>query len=69
MVDTAGADRREELVTALDVLAQTGLPTPSPTFRAPPADPIQSIGAAVAIAFALAAAVLGYRIIRGGKGL
>lgn len=51
------------------LLAQTSIPTPSPTFRAPPADPIQSIGAAIAIAFALAAAVLGYKIIRGGRGL
>lgn len=50
-------------------LAQTSLPSPSPNFRAPPADPIQTIGAALAIALALAAAVLGYRIIRGGRGL
>jgi hypothetical protein len=47
-------------------------PTPSPTptvGRAPPADPLQTIGALVAIVFALAAAVIGYRIIRGGRGL
>ena len=50
-------------------MAQTSLPSPSPTFRAPPADPIQTIGAGVAIALAVAAAVLGYRIIRGGRGL
>ncbi|HWC13285.1 MAG TPA: hypothetical protein VG929_01665 [Actinomycetota bacterium] len=53
----------------LAAFAQTTLPTPSPTFRAPPADPIQTVGAAIAIVFALAAAVLGYRIIRGGRGL
>ena len=60
---------RKGVVTWLMQLAQQPLPTPSPTFRAPPADPIQTIGAAVAIALALAAAVLGYRIIRGGRGL
>ena len=50
------------------VFAQT--PAPSPTlFRAPPPDALQTIGAAVAIIFALAAAFLGYRIIRGGRGL
>jgi hypothetical protein len=30
---------------------------------------IQTIGAILAIAFAIAAAVIGYRIIRGGRGL
>jgi len=45
-------------------------PTPSPSIiQAPPADPLQTIGAIVAIAFALAAAIIGYRIIRGGRGL
>ncbi|MDQ4065714.1 MAG: hypothetical protein M3161_06675 [Actinomycetota bacterium] len=49
-------------------LAQT--PAPSPTlFRAPPPDAFQTIGATVAIVFALVAAFLGYRIIRGGRGL
>jgi hypothetical protein len=45
-------------------------PTPTPTvLQAPPADAIQTIGAVVAIVFALAAAFIGYRIIRGGRGL
>jgi hypothetical protein len=45
-------------------------PTPSPsTTRPPAADPLEAAGAIVAIAFALAAAVIGYRIIRGGRGL
>jgi hypothetical protein len=45
-------------------------PTPSPTvLQAPPADPIQAIGATIAIALALAAAILAYRVIRGGRGL
>ena len=48
-------------------------PTPSPSativFDPPPADPVQAVGAIVAIALALAAAILGYRIIRGGRGL
>ena len=50
-------------------LAQTGFPTPHPSLRAPAADPIQTVGAALAIVLALAAAVLGYRIFRGGRGL
>ena len=45
-------------------------PRPSPTkLQAPPPDGLQIAGALLAIAFALAAAVLGYRIIRGGRGL
>ncbi len=45
-------------------------PTPSHTIlRAPPVDGVQVAGALIAIAFALAAAVLGYKIIRGGRGL
>ncbi|MDQ3952127.1 MAG: hypothetical protein M3279_04035 [Actinomycetota bacterium] len=54
----------------LGVIA-TPLPSPSGTFvfQPPPADPIQAVGAVVAIALALAAAILGYRIIRGGRGL
>jgi hypothetical protein len=45
-------------------------PRPSPThLQAPPPDGLQVAGALLAIAFALAAAVLGYRIIRGGRGL
>jgi len=51
------------------LLAQAPTPIPSGTFRAPPADPIQTIGAIVAIGLALAAGFLGYRIIRGGRGL
>ena len=50
-------------------MAQSSIPSPSPTFRAPPADPLQTIGAVVAIVLAVVAAVLGYRIIRGGRGL
>ena len=47
-------------------------PRPSPsrtTLQAPPAGPLFTIAAIVAVAFALAAAVIGYRIIRGGRGL
>ena len=45
-------------------------PSPSPTvLQAPPAVPLQTVGALVAIALALAAAILGYRVIRGGRGL
>lgn len=49
------------------------IPTPSPSasyvFDLPPAEPAEAIGAVVAIVLALAAAILGYRIIRGGRGL
>lgn len=45
-------------------------PTPSHApLKAPPADGLQIAGALLAIALALAAGVLGYRIIRGGRGL
>lgn len=48
----------------------TPTPTPSPTvLQAPPADAIQTIGAILAILFAVAAGIIGYRIIRGGRGL
>ena len=48
----------------------TPSPTPTPTvLQAPAADPLQTIGAILAIAFAIAAAIIGYRIIRGGRGL
>lgn len=39
------------------------------TLRPPAAGPLFTIAAIVGIAFALAAAVIGYRIIRGGRGL
>jgi len=51
-------------------LQATPTPTPSPTIiQAPPPNPLEVVGAMMAIAFALAAGVLGYRIIRGGRGL
>ena len=47
--------------------------TPSPsvtgTFRADSPDTLAVVGAVLAISLALAAAILGYRIIRGGRGL
>lgn len=56
-----------------DLVAQSGSTAPaSPTptsLQAPPAEPFEIAGAIVAIALALAAAILGYRIIRGGRGL
>ena len=52
------------------LLALTPTPSPTPTvFQPGPADPLQSIGAVVAIVLALVAGILGYRIIRGGRGL
>lgn len=49
-------------------LAPTPSPTPT-TIQAPPADPLQIAGAVIAIVLALVAGVIGYRIIRGGRGL
>ena len=68
-MDRVGFGDRKGLVIWLMQVAQQPLPTPSASFRAPPADPFQTVGAVVAIVLALAAAVLGYRIIRGGRGL
>ena len=45
-------------------------PSPTPTIlELPSADPIQTAGAVIAIVLALAAGILGYRILRGGRGL
>ena len=45
-------------------------PSSSPSIITPPApDSYQTIGAVVGIAFAVIAAILGYRILRGGRGL
>ena len=45
-------------------------PRPVPSIiEAPPATGLQTAGAIIAILFCVAAAVVGYRIIRGGRGL
>lgn len=44
-------------------------PSASFVFDLPAAEPTEAIGAVVAIVLALAAGILGYRIIRGGRGL
>ncbi len=45
-------------------------PSPSPTtVQAPPASGLETAGAIFAIVFALAAAILAYRVIRGGRGI
>ena len=50
--------------------ATTTQPSPSPSIITPPApDSYQTIGAVVGIAFAVIAAILGYKILRGGRGL
>lgn len=54
--------------TTPTVLSPHPLPSAT-TLQAPPADPFQTAGAIIAIVFALAAAIIGYRIIRGGRGL
>jgi len=58
-------------MTFLLILAQEATPSPSPSrvIIDAPADPFGQIVAIVTIALALAAAFLGYRIIRGGRGL
>lgn len=57
----------------LTVVAQSLSPAPSPaptkTIVPPPPSGLEAIGALVAIVLALAAGILGYRIIRGGRGL
>ena len=61
------------MTALLLTVAQAATPTPSPSPSLDPsvleADPLTTIGAVVAIVFALAAAFIGYRIIRGGRGL
>lgn len=52
--------------------AMASAPSPSPSKRvleAPPPDPYQTVGAIAAIVLALAAGILAYRVIRGGRGL
>lgn len=45
-------------------------PRPVPSIiEAPPPTAFQTAGAIIAIVFCIAAAVVGYRIIRGGRGL
>lgn len=57
-------------MTLLWVLSLAQSPSPSPTIlRAPPAGGLETAGAIISILFAVAAAVIGYRIIRGGRGL
>ncbi|HYN36410.1 MAG TPA: hypothetical protein VEV82_05490 [Actinomycetota bacterium] len=57
----------------LYILLLAATPTPSPSPSLDPsvleADPLTTIAAVVAIVFAIAAAIIGYRIIRGGRGL
>lgn len=56
-----------ETPVVIETLTQ---PSPTPTvMRSPPAGPLETIGAVFAIVFALAAGIVGYRIIRGGRGL
>ena len=55
-------------VTRLWLAVATPSPTPT-VVDLPSADPLQTAGAIVAIVLALAAGILGYRIIRGGRGL
>lgn len=52
------------------LLLAAASPSPTPTIvDLPAADPIQTAGAVIAIVLAVAAGILGYRILRGGRGL
>lgn len=55
-------------MTLLWLAAATPSPTPT-VVDLPSADPLQTAGAVIAIVLALVAGILGYRIIRGGRGL
>ncbi len=57
------------LLLAAQSLSPMPSPAPTKTIVPPPASGLETIGALVAIALALAAGILGYRIIRGGRGL
>lgn len=52
-----------------DTYAVRATPSVPPDARAPAPDAYQTIGAGLAIVLAIAAAIVGYRIIRGGRGL
>jgi hypothetical protein len=68
--DKVRATQGSILVWATLQATPTPTPEPSPTIiQAPPASPLEIVGAVVAILFALVAGILGYRIIRGGRGL
>ncbi len=62
------ASRGHRAMTMLWLAAASPAPTPS-VVDLPAADPLQTAGAVVAIVLALAAGILGYRILRGGRGL
>lgn len=60
------------VIAAIGMWVAAATPTPAPTptvLDLPSADPLQTAGAVIAIVLALAAGILGYRIIRGGRGL
>ena len=58
------------VLRAFLLAAASPSPAPSPSILdLPSADPIQTAGAVIAIVLALAAGILGYRILRGGRGL
>ncbi len=59
----------EGVAKQVGVVLAKPTPSPSGSLRAPPADPLQTAGAIVSIILALAAAVLAYRVLRGGRGL
>jgi hypothetical protein len=57
-------------LAAIALLALARSPSPSPSIlQAPPSGPVQTAAAVIAIVFALVAGFLGYRVIRGGRGL
>ena len=68
--DRVQASQGWMLVWAALQATPTPIPEPSPSLiQAPPAGPLEIVGGVVAIVFALTAGILGYRVIRGGRGL
>jgi hypothetical protein len=69
-LDSPTRPAKRELMSQTPAPGTSVSPSPSPTaIQAPPPSGLETAGAILAIVLALAAGVLGYRIIRGGRGI